>query len=223
MLAGSDREGIEHAWLGMLTALPHLFEGEPDAVVPSFAEAESIADRLRDADTATFARFGLGHSLIPQGRRREGMALLDEVMVAVTADEVSPVIAGIAYCQVISLCQAVYDLRRARDPVDRSRLLPAYAEVSLAADDRDAARAAAEELVAIAAHLDAPYLHAVASHARGAVLLADGNRTPLGRRCDRRSMGGAILPISRRSSARRSVRCSTGSSGSVREATDARP
>jgi hypothetical protein len=62
-----------------------------------------------------FARLGRGESLILQGRVSEGMSLLDEVMVSVTADEASPMLAGIAYCQVIALCQAVFDLRRARE------------------------------------------------------------------------------------------------------------
>ena len=43
------------------------------------------------------------------------MTLLDEVMVSVIADEIAPLPAGIAYCPVIALCQAVFDLRRARE------------------------------------------------------------------------------------------------------------
>ena len=107
-------DSVEHAWLRMLTALPRLFEGDAD-VYTSFVEAGEIAERFADADASMFARLGRGYSLILQGRTTEGMALLDEVMVAVTADEVAPTLAGIAYCQVIALCQTVFDLRRARE------------------------------------------------------------------------------------------------------------
>jgi len=47
--------------------------------------------------------------------------------------------------------------------------------VLLAAEDVGAARVAADELAGIAAQLDAPHLNAVAAHASGAVLLAEGD------------------------------------------------
>jgi DNA-binding CsgD family transcriptional regulator len=81
----------------------------------SFVEAAEIAERLADADAAMFARLCRGIVLTLDGRVADGMVLLDEVMVSVTADEVAPMLAGIAYCQVLDLCQAVFDLRRARE------------------------------------------------------------------------------------------------------------
>jgi len=114
LLEDSRRESVEQAWLGMLAALPRLFQGE-GAVDSVFLEAGDVADRLADPDAAMFARMCRGYALILDGRVGEGMALLDEVMVSVTAGEVAPMLAGIAYCQVIALCQAVFDLRRARE------------------------------------------------------------------------------------------------------------
>jgi DNA-binding NarL/FixJ family response regulator len=66
-------------------------------------------------------------------------------------------------------------LEEAQNPIDRARLLPAYVEIMLEADELQAARAAVDELGRIAADLEAPYLHALAGHATGAVLLAEGD------------------------------------------------
>ena len=115
LLEESRRDCVEQAWLRMLTALPLLFAGDGAAACPSFVEAEEVAVRFADPDATMFARLCRGYALILQGQIAEGMALLDEAMVSVTADEVAPILAGIAYCQVIALCQEVFDLRRARE------------------------------------------------------------------------------------------------------------
>nr|WP_276320730.1 LuxR family transcriptional regulator [Phytoactinopolyspora endophytica] len=59
--------------------------------------------------------------------------------------------------------------------VDRSRVLPAYVEIKLAAGDVETARAAVDELGEIAATFDSPYLRAVDGYAHGAALLAEGD------------------------------------------------
>jgi DNA-binding NarL/FixJ family response regulator len=73
---------------------------------------------------------------------------------------------------------AVAALRREADEVTnraaRCRLLPAYVEIMLAAQDVGAAHRGADELAAIAGALDSQVFHAVAAQARGAVLLAQG-------------------------------------------------
>ena len=60
------------------------------------------------------ARLGLGQAAIRAGEYAAGRRLLDEAMVAVTADEVSAVVGGIVYCAVIEACHDLYDVNRAR-------------------------------------------------------------------------------------------------------------
>jgi ATP/maltotriose-dependent transcriptional regulator MalT len=64
-------------------------------------------------------------------------------------------------------------LEEAEDPISRSRVLSPYVETALAAGDVQAAKAAAEELSAIAGDLDSPLLQALAEYATGTVLLAE--------------------------------------------------
>jgi DNA-binding NarL/FixJ family response regulator len=66
-------------------------------------------------------------------------------------------------------------MEEARGGPTRARLLAACTEIMLAVADVPAARMAAEELAVLADDLDATVLHAMAAHARGAVLLADGD------------------------------------------------
>jgi DNA-binding CsgD family transcriptional regulator len=60
------------------------------------------------------------------------------------------------------------------DPFGRAKILGAFVDIMLAADDIPAARAGAEELTVIASDLDSEYLAAAAGLALGATLLAEG-------------------------------------------------
>jgi DNA-binding NarL/FixJ family response regulator len=66
-------------------------------------------------------------------------------------------------------------LDQAQDRATRCRMLAALVEILLVADDLPTARAAADEVAGIAGDADTPLLHAVAAHAQGAVLLAEGD------------------------------------------------
>ena len=79
------------------------------------AEAGRIGERFADRDLVAFARNFEGQVLLRSERIPEGLALLDEAMVAVSSGELSPIVTGLIYCMVIRGCQDVYALGRARE------------------------------------------------------------------------------------------------------------
>ena len=66
-------------------------------------------------DLFALAAHEQGHMLIQAGASEEGLRLLDEAMVAVTAGELSPIVSGIVYCGVILACQDAHEVRRAQE------------------------------------------------------------------------------------------------------------
>ncbi|QYN37734.1 LuxR C-terminal-related transcriptional regulator [Pseudonocardia sp. DSM 110487] len=297
ILEDGELDCVEQGYLRLPAALQALGGGDAESAYRTFVEITETADRFGDADLEALGRLGQGQSLVAQGRAAQGMAMLDEAMVAVTTGEVSAVAAGIVYCAMILTCRQMFDVRRVQewtaalsrwcatqqglkpfrgqclvhrseimtlrgewadaleevrqacahlsdppDPVlgmalyqqaellrlrgefvraeecyreastrghpvqpglallrlaqgrledavaaiqrtvleaegvvERSRVLSAYVEITLAAGANEDARMAVAELDDVVAAFDTPYLRAVVGYARGCVLLADGD------------------------------------------------
>jgi DNA-binding CsgD family transcriptional regulator/tetratricopeptide (TPR) repeat protein len=113
-----ERQPSECVERGLLL-LPLMFEheaaGDRAAAIAVAAEAVAIGERCGDADLFALAAQSQGILLIGQGRVVEGLRLLDEAMLAVTAGALSPIVNGFVYCGVIMGCQAAYEPRRARE------------------------------------------------------------------------------------------------------------
>jgi tetratricopeptide (TPR) repeat protein len=75
--------------------------------------ALDIAEREGSRDLATMVMLDRGRILVLQGRVAEGMALIDEAMVAVAGNEVGFETMGRAYCNMISTCGQLGDYGRA--------------------------------------------------------------------------------------------------------------
>ena len=113
-----EREGqdcVERGWLQVPAALQQLAAGDHQAAFAALTVAVETAERFRDADLLAAAMQFQGLTRIKQGRVEEGLRLLDEAMVGVTAGEVSPILSGVIYCSVILCCEEAFDPRRAKE------------------------------------------------------------------------------------------------------------
>ncbi len=117
-LVPEDHDGVEQAYLRIPAGLRALYGGDAAGALAAFSEAHAIAARFDDRDARALTQLGLGQATIMTGRVADGLALLDEVMLSVESEDVSPQPAGIIYCGVISACHQVSALRRAHEWTD---------------------------------------------------------------------------------------------------------
>ena len=106
---------VERGFLLVPNAYQRWDDGDPALAYAMFTRAVEIGERFGEPDLVTLASLGRGQTLIAQGKIARGVAVLDEAMVAVTADEVSAPVVGLVYCAVIDACKQVFDLRRAHE------------------------------------------------------------------------------------------------------------
>src|SRR5215218_10757789 len=114
VLAGGPPDLAEHGFLLWWDALQAIMAGDPAAALAGFERAGALGERHGDPDLAALGRVGAGRARIRLGDAGAGVALLDEVMVAVETGELSPIVVGDLYCTVLEGCQELFDLRRAQ-------------------------------------------------------------------------------------------------------------
>ncbi|HEY7059534.1 MAG TPA: response regulator transcription factor, partial [Vicinamibacterales bacterium] len=115
LIDGVKEPCVEQGWLHCAAARHRVAEGDIAAAHALFSQATEIAERFANRDLMAMARHGQGRTLLGLNRIREGLSLLDEVMVAVSGGEIAPIVAGAVYCSVISACHDLFDLRRAQE------------------------------------------------------------------------------------------------------------
>ena len=107
-----DRDCAEQGYLLLPAAERQLHQDQAEGAIATATRAAAVGERFGDRDLVAMARHLSGRALLHQGRIERGLTLLDEVMVAVTAGELSPIVTGLLYCSVIDACQRSWALDR---------------------------------------------------------------------------------------------------------------
>ena len=116
-----EQEGddcVERGYLLIAVVFKSIESDDGETAHATAAAAAAIGERFGDRDLVTMARMEQGHALVRLGRTEDGLRLVDETMVAVTAGELSPIVAAIVYCNTIAFCQTAHEVRRAREWTD---------------------------------------------------------------------------------------------------------
>ena len=115
LLEHEQQDCAERGYMLIAVAFQHVVAGDYTGARRAAASAAAIGRRVGDADLVAFALVLHGRAMVREGRVGEGLALLDEAMVAVVAGELSPPVAGTVYCSMIDACQEISEWRRAHE------------------------------------------------------------------------------------------------------------
>jgi len=110
-----QEDRLERGYMLLPAVFKHIDAEEYQEAAEVASEAASIGRRFRDDDLVALAMHTEGRALVRQGKAREGLRLLDEAMVAVTAEQLSPMVTGLVYCSVIEGCYEIGEIRRAAE------------------------------------------------------------------------------------------------------------
>lgn len=119
LLARLPEDAVERGYFLCLDGFRHV------AVEHRYPEGLAVAERAialgragGDRDLLVLSLNVAGRALLRAERAAEGLARLDEAMLGVVADEVSPIVAGAVYCSAIEACEEICEPGRAQEWTD---------------------------------------------------------------------------------------------------------
>jgi ATP/maltotriose-dependent transcriptional regulator MalT len=115
LLEDAADDCAEQGLLLALSARLRICERDIDGAHDAAGRASDLARHFDDSELQVFSRLCLAQAVAMRGDAAAATALFDEIMVAVTVGDVSPIGIGTVYCAVIEGCHAVLDLGRARE------------------------------------------------------------------------------------------------------------
>ena len=113
-------EGAEHGY-SLYLRIAGLLGSDPGAALESARRMQDLGRRFSDPTLVCLGVYYEGRARIKQTRVREGLALLDEAMLAALSDELAPMWAGAVYCGLMDACHELHDLRRAFEWTEATR------------------------------------------------------------------------------------------------------
>ena len=113
LLETESEDVVERGYLLAHEFFQQLGRGDLARAAETAARVVETGRRFNEHDLIAQGLMMQGRMMIYSGRVPEGVALLDEAMVGLSAGEVSPIIAGMAYCSLIEACQELSDFSRA--------------------------------------------------------------------------------------------------------------
>ncbi len=111
----------EHGHLARIHTNVRFSVGDLDGALDHATRTLEIGNRFGDRDLQAFGLFDQGNILVAKGQVDEGMALLDEAMVAAVGGELGPLATGVIYCSMITTCERLADYRRAAEWTDAAQ------------------------------------------------------------------------------------------------------
>jgi DNA-binding NarL/FixJ family response regulator len=113
-LLADDDDTVMHGYARYVLEVESQFGArDPEGVLTAAREVQAIGRRHGDPNLTAAGMLGEGRVLVRHREVARGMALMDEAMVSVLADELSPDWAGNIYCNVMIACHELAEHGRA--------------------------------------------------------------------------------------------------------------